>query len=331
MKKFLSALTIALLLWGCSTAPAYIIEGSVPGDASAEGKTVYLQKMVARDYVALDSTTVVQGQFSFKGVQNEPALRFITVQGGKPVVFFLENEKIKINLGENAAAEGSEMNKAYYDFMNIFNNQTEEEATKLSETFVKANLNNAVGAYLFHINRSTFTPELQKVIITSAGEIFLNDENVQRIKKRLDAMDGVAIGKKFTDFTMQDPEGKSVSLSDYSGKGQVVMIDFWASWCPPCRAAMPGLIETYNKFNKKGFEIVGVSFDKTHEAWINGIATLKLPWKQMSDIKFWESEGASKYAVRGIPHTVLLDKEGTIVAKDLHGEELEKMIETLLK
>ena len=111
----------------------------------------------------------------------------------------------------------------------------------------------------------------------------------------------------------------------------VVLVDFWASWCGPCRREMPNLVEAYKKYRNKGFEIVGVSLDRDAEAWKNGIEKLDITWPQMSDLKYWDCEGAKLYAVSSIPHTVLIDGEGVILARGLHGEELQEQIAEALK
>lgn len=112
---------------------------------------------------------------------------------------------------------------------------------------------------------------------------------------------------------------------------KTVLLDFWASWCGPCRREMPNLVEAYKKYRNKGFEIVGVSLDRDAEAWKNGIEKLDITWPQMSDLKYWDCEGAKLYAVSSIPHTVLIDGEGIILARSLHGEELQEQIAEALK
>ena len=107
--------------------------------------------------------------------------------------------------------------------------------------------------------------------------------------------------------------------------------DFWASWCGPCRREMPNLVEAYAKYKNKGFEIVGVSLDQSGEAWKEAIEKLNITWPQMSDLKYWNCEGAQLYAVSSIPHTVLIDGEGTIIARGLHGEELQEKLAEVIK
>ena len=144
------------------------------------------------------------------------------------------------------------------------------------------------------------------------------------------AQKATAIGQKFTDLTMPSADGKTMSISDYAGKQPLVLVDFWASWCGPCRAEMPYVLKAYQQYHAKGFEIVGISLDEKKEAWLKAIEQLKLPWPQMSDLKGWQSEACQKYNVKSIPSSVLLDSEGTIVAKDLRGEDLAKKVGELL-
>ena len=130
------------------------------------------------------------------------------------------------------------------------------------------------------------------------------------------------------DFTAKTPDGEELSLSDL--KGKYVLIDFWASWCSPCRAANPGVVALYNEFHEKGFDILGVSLDRSRDEWLKAIEDDGLVWTQISDIKYWQCEAAQLYAVNSIPATLLLDKEGKIIAKNLGEDELKaKLIELL--
>ena len=152
----------------------------------------------------------------------------------------------------------------------------------------------------------------------------------KNIKTSLDATNKLAIGQKAPDFSAKNPEGKMVSLKESLGK--VTIIDFWASWCAPCRAENPNLVALYNEFHEKGLNIIGVSLDREGEdlKWKEAIAKDKLAWAQISNLKFWDDPIALQYNVKSIPAAFLLDAKGNIIAKDLRGDALKAKVAELL-
>lgn len=203
-----------------------------------------------------------------------------------------------------------------------------EEATK---TFIQANIGNAVGHDFFCNSYDSFTAEEQDQLLAALPANLANTKAIQRVKTNIEAERKTAVGQKFIDFGMKTPDGKDLKLSDIVSKNKVTLVDFWASWCGPCRAEMPNVVKAYKDFKAKGLEIVGVSLDSDGEAWKQSIKELKMTWPQMSDLKGWQCEGAALYNVRGIPATVLIAQDGTIIAKNLRGEELGNKLTEILK
>ena len=149
-----------------------------------------------------------------------------------------------------------------------------------------------------------------------------------KIREQIDRLLAVAIGAKAPDFTQNRPDDKSVSLSDFSGK--YVLIDFWASWCGPCRLENPFVVKAYNEFKANNLAVIGVSLDSDKEAWTKAIQKDKLLWTQVSDLKGWNNEVAQLYSVRAVPSNYLIDPDGIIIAKNLRGEELSATLKKYL-
>lgn len=156
-----------------------------------------------------------------------------------------------------------------------------------------------------------------------------NPEAVASIKSGLEQAMRLMVGSVAPDFSQQTPDGKMLKLSDLRGK--YVLIDFWASWCGPCRRENPNVVRMYERYKAKGFEILGVSLDQNRERWLDAIAADGLKWPQVSDLKGWANAVAQNYEVSSIPKTILVDPKGVIVAKDLRGQTLESMLSQLFK
>lgn len=239
----------------------------------------------------------------------------------------LEQKYAKVNPATLSEEERERIND---EFMEVF-----DAIKNLNINFVRDNINNPLGEGLFFalINQNQFSLEDIDLIISNAGDKFKSNDTVKAIIGMINETKKVAVGQKFVDFTMQDPSGKEISLSDFAGKGKYVLIDFWASWCGPCIKEMPTLVEAYGRYKGKNFEIVGVSLDDKNGAsqWKAAIKRYNMTWPQMSDLQKWDSQARILYGFNSIPHTVLLDPNGIIIAKDLRGKKLLDKLAVLIK
>jgi len=150
-------------------------------------------------------------------------------------------------------------------------------------------------------------------------------EEMMAIKKDAEENEKFLIGAKAPDFTQTDTNGVAVSLTSLQGK--YVLVDFWASWCKPCRAQNPSLLRLYQKYNDKGFTILGVSLDSKKDAWLKAIHNDKLEWQQVSDLNLWKNAVAKQYKITYVPQNYLLDTHGVIIGKNLNEDELNEVLE----
>jgi peroxiredoxin len=206
----------------------------------------------------------------------------------------------------------------------------QEEMNVYSKKFIKENPDAYLSVLLlenFLMRNYLETSEVSALYDKLADDV-KKTKSGERIKTSLDAIKTVVIGKPAPDFSGPTPEGKTISLKESLGK--VTIIDFWASWCGPCRAENPNVVALYNEFHPKGLNIIGVSLDKDAAKWKEAIAKDGLTWPHVSNLKFWDDPIAKQYNVQSIPATFILDAKGNIVAKDLRGDELRAKVKELL-
>lgn len=342
----------------------FVLSGNIDG---LDSGWIYLYN-IQKDQEIPDSAKIEKGKFEFKGVAAEPQFAFLTFHESaqqKPLGVFLEGGNIKVTAPKDSLSKGKitgsvaqdEYQKYFAKYEVIDNKQrdlymkyqqasmsgdvnTAEQVRKdfealdkenkdLVTQFTKENPGSFVSAFLVAQN---FLQEPDPVQLESVYASF--KENIKAshygkiIKKTLDASKSTAIGSVAPDFTLTDVNGKPVSLASY--KGKYILVDFWASWCGPCRQENPAVVKAYNTYKAKGFDILGVSLDQKKDKWEEAIKEDQLTWTHVSDLKGWQSDVASLYGVRAIPMNYLLDKEGKIIAKSLRGEDLLKKLGEIL-
>ncbi len=362
MKK-LFILSIAAVLFACDNKQGFTIQlelNELAGSEVALMQNVY-GEIVKIDSVILDDT----GSGTLSGYINAPEVMFLGKPGEtSPIRVFMDNNNYSVSgTFENLTIEADggpqiayqkyldatqqflvqqkQIIENFYDAQaaeadeNTMNSILEEyyaindQKSSFDSTYMADNPASPVTLYLLRgVYYKLDSDELESALSAFSGSLNQSSYYVH-MSEHLDRMKNVEIGQKFTDLELPDTEGNMIKLSDIAGKG-VLLIDFWAAWCGPCRNANPGIVEIYNDFNDKGFDIVGISLDRTREEWLKAIEDDNLTWHHMSDLKFWESEAAKTYAVASIPHTVLLDEDGTIIAKNLSKEELREKLSELL-
>jgi peroxiredoxin len=203
-----------------------------------------------------------------------------------------------------------------------------QDAKKLD--FVKSHPTSWVTPmYLAQLQYNMRVQELDSILTTLDPKLAVVP-SVVSMKEQVEKLKKVAVGETAPDFTMNDPEGNPVKLSDVYAKNKYTLIDFWAAWCGPCRQENPNIVATYAKFNSKGFGILGVSLDQDRDRWLKAIEDDKLTWTQVSDLQYWQNQAAGMYGINSIPANYLVDQTGKIIGHNLRGEELGNKLAELL-
>lgn len=361
---FVSAAFIA----GCDSAkkdtvPGYVIDAEITG--VPDSVRIYLQLVRDGELASIDSSLLFGSNVSFTGTLESPQMVYLKLGESRKIVnFFGENSDIQVKVNadslEGTKVTGSkvhdeflgfkaymssidqrqqDLNVAYREASQNGDTQKMDELRAESENIYNDQLD-LIYSFISEKKSSYMAPfVISRYLVYELDYLGLdsllqqidpsvhNSMDYIKLSQRVETLKNVAVGKTVTDFTLNDPSGNPVALSSFRGK--ILLIDFWASWCGPCRRENPNVVKLYNDFNDKGFEILGVSFDEDFNRWVGAIEDDQLTWPHVSDLQGWGSAAGKLYGINSIPATVLVDREGVIVAKNLRGDALREKLEEI--
>jgi peroxiredoxin len=362
MKNVISVLFFLALLFSCSQPSQYTINGTL--EEFPEG-LIYLQKRAEGELVKIDSAEVTDGMFTFTGIVEIPEMYYLSIEGKRgSAAIWIENSDITLTAHADtlykAEITGSAVQDeyaAFQDEIKVIYEQTREPYQKYQEAdengdeetmkqmeeimdsiyesaeqYQKDWIRKNPSSYIAPsaIQRISYSMEAEEIeeFIALLDPSLASTAIVADLKEKVEILKKVAVGQPAIEFTQNDTEGNPVTLS--SLYGSYILVDFWAAWCGPCRQENPNVVACYKEFHDKGFDIIGVSLDQDKEAWLKAIEDDGLTWTQVSDLKGWGNVVSDMYGINSIPSSLLLDRKGVIIGKNLRGDDLKNKLAELM-
>lgn len=369
MKKIVLLLVLSAIHYSCQEKKEISFQITGTANNFNEGKAIYLERQKSLSLETVDTAYIEKGRFEFTGDETLPDLCFLRIEGAEdkiPVIVEKGNIQVEITKDSiNASKVGGtynneelqnyksgaiaqkriELNAVKYLFNQAIkiNDQAgvqkyrneyyklDQEFADLNFKYIKNHPNSFISVLLLSDLIHKPDVDLQKVMkhFNSLSSDLKQTLKGKWISNAYETLTKVEVGKKAPNFTGASPEGKAIALHDI--KGKATLIDFWASWCGPCRKESPYLVKIHNDFKDKGLSIISISLDQDKAKWVDAIATDHLDWYHISNLKGWDEPIAQLYNVKGIPAAFLMDENGIIIAKDLRQDDLYNKIAELLK
>lgn len=289
--------------------------------------------------VFMDSAQIIDGRFVFKGFLNHPYQKLgldyttKTSEGYQSdlSIFWVEGGTVHFTAKKGDFRHATITGSSMQEESNLLAATVAQNPGKEKETYIayiKAHPNSLIAGEILQIYCKTWGKDTTQLLYGLFSERVRQSPFGKSIHTYLSLTKNIAIGDRFVDFTMPNIKGENISLSDYQNK--YVLLDFWGSWCGPCRAENPILIKTYREFNNKGFEILGVSVEANKQWWADAMIKDSITWESVSDLKGQDNEAVLIYGIDHYPANFLIDPNGVIIAKDLRGDALRNKLAELL-
>lgn len=323
---------VLVVMQSCNTTQkqqGYIVNGNVKGVTNGKAFLAKLD-LETNERKNVDSAKIINGAFTFKGKVEAPYFHSIFFNDSKnSIYFFLENSAIDIsgdiNDLENIKVSGSKEDSLLrsFEFDDIFERK---QGMDIMLEYPDYAFSAFTAYYQFQIHN--IEVDTMDMIMSNFKAPVKKTAYYKHLNALYKTLKKVAVNQPAPQFTIPDTKGELVSL--YTYKGNYVLLDFWASWCAPCRAVNPKLVNIHKRFSNKNFKIIGISVDKNKEAWLNAIKKDSLNWVNVSHLKGW-CETSKNYGVKAIPQNFLLDTNGVIIAKNLEPEQLTEKLDSIFK